>query len=107
MIGSVTRKSECITAVMVLVPAAKAGIARTADSAIAGKVGAKGERSQRGSRNIDLSWLETGQRPMIHYAGRSDFGRITPWFRCRFETCTKRAMRQSRSRAAVWRWREG
>src|SRR4030081_1294520 len=34
-------------------------------------------------------------------------GRITPWFCSRFETCTKRAMRQSRSRAAVWRWCEG
>jgi hypothetical protein len=37
MIGSVTRKSECITAVMVLVPAAKAGVAKIAESAIAGK----------------------------------------------------------------------
>jgi hypothetical protein len=106
MIGSVTLKSECITAVMVLGPAAKAGIANIAESAIAGKVDAKVERSRHGSRNIDLSWLETGQRPMIHYAGRIDFRRITPWFFCNFETCTKRAMRQSRSRAAVWRWRK-
>jgi hypothetical protein len=58
---------------MVLVPAAEAGVARTADSAIAGKVDAKVERSRRGSRNIDLSWLETGQRPMIHYAGAAIF----------------------------------
>jgi hypothetical protein len=90
---------------MVLGPAAKAGIANIAESAIAGKVDANVERSRRELRNIDLSWLETGQRPMIHYAGRIDFGHTTPWFCCRFETCTKRAMRQSRSRAAVWRWR--
>jgi hypothetical protein len=92
---------------MVLGPAANAGIANIAESAIAGKVDAKVERSQREWWNIDLSWLETGQRPMIDYAGRIDFGRTTPWFCCRFETCTKRAMRQSRSRAAVWRWRKG
>src|SRR5436305_5594834 len=65
MIGSVTLKSECITAVMVLGPAAKAGIANIAESA---SVDANVERSRRDLRNIDLSWLETGQRPMIHYA---------------------------------------
>src|SRR3982751_527898 len=37
MIGSVTRKSECITAVMVLVPAASAGSASAPDSAMTGK----------------------------------------------------------------------
>jgi hypothetical protein len=37
---------------MVLVPAARAGIAKVAESAIAGKVDANVERSRRGSRNI-------------------------------------------------------
>src|SRR3954449_4524556 len=68
MIGSVTRRSECITAVMVFGPAAEAGIANIAESATAGTVDANVERSRRELRNIDLSWLETGQRPMIHYA---------------------------------------
>ena len=52
MIGSITRKSECITAVMVLGPAPKAGIAKIAESAIAGKVNANVERSQRELWNI-------------------------------------------------------
>jgi hypothetical protein len=51
----VIRRSECITAVMVLGPAPKAGIANIAESAIAGKVDANVERSQRGWWNIDLS----------------------------------------------------
>jgi hypothetical protein len=53
MIGSVTRKSECITAVMVLV-AANAGLASAAESAMEAKVNfdVYVERSQRGLRNI-------------------------------------------------------
>jgi hypothetical protein len=48
------RRSECITAVMVLVPAAKAGVANIAESAIAGTVNfdANVERSQRELWNI-------------------------------------------------------
>src|ERR1700730_4974651 len=102
MPGSITRRSECITAVMVLA-STRADNASAAESAKAESVSADSvtfagivERAQREMWNIRLSpdvKLFKDQSFAVHRV--SYLGALTRCNCTLFETCTKRATRQS------------
>src|SRR6266702_7893906 len=94
MIGSITRKSECITAVMVL-PAASACGDDAADSASTDKADAIVVNFRREMGNIrispDVKLIKAGLFIMhvVRYLGE-----LTCCKACTFETCIKRVARQ-------------
>src|SRR6476660_3909545 len=96
MIGSITRKSECITAVMVVLPAASACDVSAADSATTDNADARLVRFQREKWNIrispDVKLVKTGLFVMqpVRYLGE-----LTHCKACIIETCIKRAGGQS------------
>src|SRR5690348_1707715 len=95
MIGSITRKSECITAVMVL-PAASTWALSATESATIDNADASALRFQLDVWNIhvspDVKLIKAG---LFVVQSVRYLGGLTCCKTCRFETCIKRVLRQS------------